>query len=796
MKSTVRARLYLTGATSVLVSICCAASAYAEANPDEITVTATRRQQSVQDVPYNISAYSADDLEQAGASDISDLSHIVPGIAYIDQGPRLGANNNGFIIRGLRGTQLASANDEPDTIEPSVSTYLGETPIFFYLVMKDIERVEVLRGPQGTLYGSGAVGGTIRFMPKKANPDEGFTYRVEGETSFTRDASDPGYAMNGVVNIPLSDNMAVRALYGHIRESGFVDNNAVAELNANGDPILSNPADFLGSSIVTRKVEDINKTDIDYGRVSLWWGVNDRIEANLAYNYQNIDSEGRQIDNPDWPGNDRNEVSMPYNEPQKSTLHLVSLDLGVDTGIGQLTSASSYYRIDTDLFADSTNLYSSLLAGNYMGFPRIVAYRGSADSSAGPDFGLYNQRTFVQELRLVSNPGKVLDWVLGGYFLHRDTEYDLADNVPGFADWADVVLGVPLGAQGLPQYRTQISKEFEDKAVFGELTWHVTDRWQVTGGMRAFWQSTDGEQILSVPSASAIMTTLNFGQADPDFLTSVFSLDNSVSDQIFKFNTSYTLNDDTNVYFTWAEGFRRGGANAIFVNLGADPELLTYSPDTATNWEVGVKGRIQNFATYSIAGFYIDWNDFQFSGTEPVNGNLYIDNGAGARSIGAEMELGARIGDRISVDLGYTFTDAQVTDDFMISPGNAATTVFSGASLPGTPKHMVTFLTEYSYPLAAGSELNFRLNGFYRNKTVNAFSPVDFNYGEIDGFGMVNAAITYQRENLSVSLFADNLTNAAGVTTGLFTPYFPPNLATRQIARPFTAGIRLNLKGK
>ncbi|QIB66117.1 TonB-dependent receptor [Kineobactrum salinum] len=508
---------------------------------EEVTVTATRRQESVQDVPYNISAYSADYLKRLGVGSLSDIAHIAPGIAYIDEGSRPGANNNGFIIRGLRGTQLASANDEPDTIEASVSTYLGETPLFFPLVIKDIERVEILRGPQGTLYGSGAVGGTIRFIPEKPDPAAGFTYELSGATSLTKAADEPGYEGNAIVNIPLAENLALRGSFGHIRESGFIDNNGVARLDAAGEPILSNPADFLGSGIETKKVEDLNETDTSYGRMSLWWGAGETVDVDLAYHYQNIESHGRQVHNPGSPANDRYEVSMPYEEPQESTLNLLSLDVGIDTAIGQLTSASAYYQIDTDLFADSTNLYSSLLAGNFMGFPRIIAYRGSADPSGGPGYGIYDQSAFVQEVRLVSNPGKRFDWVVGGYYMQRDTDYDLADHVPGFADWADAFLGMPLGAQGLPQLRSQMDRDFKDKALFGELTWHITERWQATVGARAFRQQTDGIKTLAVPSASAIMTTLDSGVADPDFLTNSFSLDDSVSDQIFKFNTSSLL---------------------------------------------------------------------------------------------------------------------------------------------------------------------------------------------------------------------------------------------------------------
>src|ERR1035438_2271259 len=191
------------------------------ANLDEIIVTATRRAESVLNVPYNISATTEQQLDAGGVTDFSKLAQVVPGLVYNGGGIREGGSQNGFILRGLN-TDRTSTSDTPSLTVAPVSVYIDDTPVFANLHLTDIARVEVLRGPQGTLYGNGSVGGTIRFIYNEPDPSA-FSGQIQVDTSHTNHADGENYTLDGIVNIPLADALALRISGGHTFENGFID---------------------------------------------------------------------------------------------------------------------------------------------------------------------------------------------------------------------------------------------------------------------------------------------------------------------------------------------------------------------------------------------------------------------------------------------------------------------------------------------------------------------------------------------------------------------------------------------
>ena len=230
--------------------------ALAQAPLEEITVTAQRREQSIQDIPYNISAYSDEYMKTARAFDIGDVARLVPGLNFKDQGGSLRSSRNTFILRGI------NANDSrlifgTDVSSGAVSMYFGETPLFFPLVMKDIERVEVLRGPQGTLYGSGSLGGTIRFIPKAAD-FEGFSLDVNTHLDSMWESDEVGYGGDIAVNVPLvEDTLALRIVGSWDDLGGFVDGIGLVQRDSSGEPVPSVAGD-LASGYVLAPEEDTN----------------------------------------------------------------------------------------------------------------------------------------------------------------------------------------------------------------------------------------------------------------------------------------------------------------------------------------------------------------------------------------------------------------------------------------------------------------------------------------------------------------------------------------------------------
>ena len=199
------------------------ASVTAQTELEEIIVTATRRAETVLDIPYNLSVLSNDDLRTARAIGLGDLARLVPGVSYVDQGPVARAQNNNFTLRGLNISSASNNGDISALSQAAVSTYVGETPIFYNITLKDMDRVEVLRGPQGTLYGAGSLGGTIRFIPNR--PDfSGVAVDFDSSVSLTEDSDQVSYSADGVINLPVVENvLAARIAAGYTREGGFVD---------------------------------------------------------------------------------------------------------------------------------------------------------------------------------------------------------------------------------------------------------------------------------------------------------------------------------------------------------------------------------------------------------------------------------------------------------------------------------------------------------------------------------------------------------------------------------------------
>src|SRR5262249_10534605 len=219
----------------------------------EVVVTANRREEDVLTVPYNISAISAAQIEESGVKDLQSLTRMVPGLVSADLGPRANSTNSNLIIRGLNASDQGSSYFGPNLAVPLVSTYIDDVPLFVNFNLTDIERVEVLRGPQGTLYGSGAVGGTGKIIRHK--PDLG---RVAADVSADLSGADhsggASYSFDGIINIPLGDSVALRANAGYSKLTGFIDGVHEARFDKTGQPLLADPDNPLTSDYLYQQV--------------------------------------------------------------------------------------------------------------------------------------------------------------------------------------------------------------------------------------------------------------------------------------------------------------------------------------------------------------------------------------------------------------------------------------------------------------------------------------------------------------------------------------------------------------
>ena len=251
----------------------------------EVVVTASRRAVSVQDLPISITAVTGQTLEKEGIEDISGLAHSVAGVNYTDKGPFGGVNGSTLIIRGLNSEATAGQLALASPVVPPVATYIDETPLFVNLRLMDLERVEILRGPQGTLYGSGSLGGTIRFVQNAPDPS-GFDAKGEVGLSKTAHTHALNEDVNGMVNLPLSDTFAVRLNASWTDDAGFINQPNLYVLNNSGVPISSDPNHPLTGTPVKYSEDGVNSYEYRTARVSALWKPSDELKAQLSYYYQ------------------------------------------------------------------------------------------------------------------------------------------------------------------------------------------------------------------------------------------------------------------------------------------------------------------------------------------------------------------------------------------------------------------------------------------------------------------------------------------------------------------------------
>jgi iron complex outermembrane receptor protein len=791
---------------------------------DEVVVSATRRDTAIQDIPYSISAISASSLEDNHVQSLSDLTRMIAGVSFVDSGP---ASRSNIVLRGINANATnQQGNTGPLSTVSPVSTYIGETPLFLSLQIDDIERVEVLRGPQGTLYGSGSLAGTLRFIPKK--PDlTGFHAEVEGDVAGVDQTNELNRSVSGMVNIPLSSATAFRVSAGYQHYAGFIDENYIVKLGPAstavnspvGVPVPADPNNPTFSGLVFDPEKNANDANLWHVRASFLFQPSDKFSALLAYYHQVDDSNGVQAQSPNFggsvdtlpadnpyysaqypvsfptggtifPHNQKYEANDSFLLEQRRHADLASADLTYSMGFASLTSSTSYYKDVGHNVVDGTGLLT--LYPDFYGFlPRMVDYETTADEEKG----------FVQELRLVSTSGGKLDYVVGLFYQKIDSTTGEMQWVPGQTYFGGLTGYAGANADTLGDVNVigSTRTQFKDRAAFGELTLHITDAWQVTGGLRKFKQDFSLADSTAFPFCG-----LGCSNIEDQLGTTLTQKGYSVSDHISKLNTSYKFSNRLNTYFNYAEGFRRGGANGLPVSgpFAGNPALLVYKPDKTKNYEIGVKGTLAG-VRYSAALFYIDWNNFQVDATSIAAASRIAVNGDKARSKGVELELDGEIIRHLTYQLGYSYARAEVARDFTVYDLNTSgelvglVTSKAGDPLPNAPRNSATAALDYTHPapLMQGWNMRWHLDASYRSATLSQLlstdpgNPPPF---KIPGFSIWDASLNLASSGgLYTSLYVQNLFNALGETGG--TDRGAVGIRAEQffIGRPRTVGLKV-----
>ncbi|MCC5868326.1 MAG: TonB-dependent receptor [Gammaproteobacteria bacterium] len=753
---------------------------------EEIVVTASRREQNILDIPYNISAISGTEIAANHIIDNADLMRSIPGVAVVDRGYRNAGVINGIMIRGLNVDGAALGDYALNTV-PTVSTYVNDTPIFANFILKDIERVEVLRGPQGTLYGSGSLGGTVRYIMNAPDPTA-FDATVSGTLSRTDGSGGLNYGVDAVLNVPISDRAAFRVSAGTVQNEGIIDYVNVYELDAQGIPVA--PAGVLAPDQLLRSVKDADDVDIVYGHAALSFEPTDQVRLILSYRHQSDEIGGRRQQTVGLDG-----FGQPYRryengsiqlEPSSRDVDLGALEADIDLGFATLTSSTSVYRHKGDSISENTGFYAQngWLGAYYYNYPRPMAQAVRT----------YKDEAFAQELRLVSSGDNTVDWVVGAYYRDQDYLSTQQSFLRGFQNWADAAWG-PGEVVSDKDFDYSRDENFKDLGIFGELTYHLSDTFRISGGLRYYDNKSSNDTFMAVG------------------LYTVFSIEDSASFKVnengvlFKLNASWDLNEQVMLYGTISEGFRRGGSNAVpLVGIFAeDPGWLRYDSDSVINYELGLKGSTDRLR-YSTAIFVVDWDDIQVNTASSNWGFFTATNGDSARTMGLELELDGQLTDALSFSFGYAYVKAELTSDLRAPTAAAPLIAQDGARLPGTPSSTVNFSLTHITQLAGDFSWTNRLAGYYQSSSRNAInadlaSPGRFNV-KLDGFGLLNWVSTVSRGPWDASLFVRNITNEEGVT-GLFSEIYMGtdpaqnyvgNGSKQFLTMPRTVGVGLNYR--
>lgn len=778
----IRKYLFLSASAAVLTASLATPAAAQEDTDSElrveaVTVTATRRAESVQDIPLNIAAVGEQQIAEQGFDELADVLAYVPGINVVDRGGRQG---NPLIVRGLNADGLGSGDGNNDG-GGTVATYLGEIPVFIDLKLNDLERVEVLLGPQGTLYGAGTLGGAIRYIPKK--PDfTGDTFEVRSEVFQYSEADDLSYEAGFTVNKSLASNFALRASVDFENDSGFTDYPyVVREIGvSNPDPDFTDPADVAAN---LRRITDADSEETLSARIAARWEPLPWLDTTLTYYLQQSDIGGRRGSSArsTVPAGDY-ELAKRVEEPNEITNQLLALEMVADLGFAELTSATGISRFNDDGQRDQTDLLITL-EYSYEAFPTFAAYTHEKGKES----------RINQELRLVSTGEGPLTWIVGGYYNQAESAAYSAEYTPGYAAFAGFDRPDDL------EYFSQGYSKLEESALFGEVGYDITDRWSVTVGGRYYQYDLESFSDVDFPlfdpgfvpvGVSALESSLraDFAAGSPNGTERTSQSDEGT---LYKINTSYQFTDDILAYATVSQGYRIGNQNGIAVCPAYDPtdnqqgacallpgqqygpgagDISTrdesqYLPDKTINYEVGFKSTLAGGrVTLNGAVYYVEWKDPQLT-SATINASIPITvNAEGAESKGVEFSGNWLVTDAFSLRGSYSHTEASLTALApglvgTISPPGFGTILLDGQDgdrLPGSPEDQFSVFGSYVYALPSGRTLTF--NGGYAWQG-DVLSRTGGRGGglTLDSFGVANASAVYDAGKWTATLFVNNL---------------------------------------
>lgn len=733
------------------------APATAEGDGDEIIVTATRRETTLQDAPINISAIGAETLSRQRIDDVRGLAAFTPGLTVADTGP----GSTGNVI--LRGISSADTSLGANT-QSALGVYLGEVPLYLDFKLIDLARVEVLQGPQGTLYGLGTLSGAIRYMPNRPNTDR-ISMEYHGRYFGVAHGSSPGVNGDVMVNLPIvADHIAFRTATGYYDNPGFIDYPYLLQQpgKSNPQPVrgttaaqgsFGTPADYA-ANFYRRK--DLNYERTFTTRNQLLLQASPSAKLFLTYAHQTTDTGGAQANGAGVLGTGRYEAPWRYAEPRsrKADLYAAEFNLGLGH-VADLVATAALTNQKNRAQSDNTDLLLDLDYG-YEAFPNFSSYNTNET--------IYRQ--FNGEVRLVSTHGGPFSWVIGGFYNNQRQQSQYREYVPGYPEFAGIYRPDNL------EYMSFVNTRTKEKAAYGEGTLKITDAWQVTGGLRYYEYDAFAQGGTDTPLFSK-NTPYPLVVFAPKRIKSGAT---SAHGMVWKANTSYKFSDALLVYGTYSTGYRPGNVNRVAPcilplppgqNVCALPNELAYQPDRTRNAEIGVRSSLFDKRLQLTASAYrILWTGIQVP-SQTVNGAVGITvNGSKAKSQGFDLSALLKVTPQLTVQGTYSYVDAKLTQDapgILVSQGETFG-AFAGDRLPGSAKHTASAQATYTQPLDNGAEVEATwatsyIGDIYSRTGLRANGEV------IPGYVTHRAAVTYRTDRFDVGLFADNIFDKFAITS-------------------------------
>jgi iron complex outermembrane recepter protein len=727
---------------------------------EEVTVTAMKREETVLNTPVSIAAPTEEVLRERGVENLEEVAANVAGFTVQNLGP----GQNQVAIRGVSSGQIA--RDQPG-VKESVGAYLDESVISLSLFTPDIDlfdmnRVEVLRGPQGTLFGSGSLSGTVRYISNQ--PELGVT-RFFGElTGDTLTNGNQGGNIKFGLNTALGTNAAVRIIGYYDRIAGYTD--AVQPDHSTKKDVNTGDRYGLRASVEIAPTDQLTITPrVVYQKVKMdGWNRED---------VYNILANPFTTTRPPVTLGDRT-IFTQIDEPFTDKFWLGDLNVRYNLGDVTLTSVTSYTDRDILVVRDAGALTSSITGGSIGLAPNVYTLNAPLDDAT-------KAKVWTQELRASGGKDK-LQWVVGGFYAHSKRDYGQSLLVAGFQDLTGIpTVGLRAGKDIL--FFSDLHYKLDQFALFGEGTYALTDKFSVTGGLRYYHFKEDKDQVFD-----GIFGNDNNG-------TSLVSQPGTTkADGVApRFIATYKVTEDTNINAQVSKGFRLGGINdPLNVPLCSAADLVTFGgreswkDETAWNYEIGSKSRILNGrGSINVSAFYVDIRDLQVTVTAGTCSSRLIFNVPKARSVGGEFELAVAPTDRFDFSLSAGYNDSTLRSTLTSTASNGTVSVISGiesgSRLPSVPKFQAALAATYQQPITP--EIQGYMTGTYTHIGSRITQVGDENLGTVNllalphtiggpltqttftfdpvlpAYDIVNLRLGARFGKLDVALFCNNLTD-------------------------------------